>query len=104
MLSGFETIFFVIFLSFTVGLGAGYLGGYLRWSALRALALGLECRVEELEGRMTREVKIRATEKHRDKKEIDAEIIAMAAKAKDQGAGNTLTLDDWRKKAFTRSN
>lgn len=88
-----------------------FAGGVASWlvtrlylTDLRRISLDLEYRLEDLEGRMTREVKKRAEMMSKSGKEVDREIIEMA---KNQSpSGNSLggvNLEEWRKKAFFRN-
>lgn len=86
-------------------------GGLAGWAVtrvyltdIRRITLDLEYRLEDLEGRMTREVKKRAEMMSKSAKDVDREIIEMA-KSGDSTKGNTLggvDLESWRKKAFLR--
>ena len=95
-----ESWLFAIFLG---GL-CGFLGGlccYLvfHWGHLR-FQLALEYRLNDLEGRVNRETKIRASEASKKSRNADAELLEQI---KDQPVKQPFNLDTWRQKAFSRN-
>lgn len=96
-LMGFD--FVALFLAFVCGIAGGGLS-YLvfHWGHIR-FQLGLDYRLSDLEGRVSREVKIRAAEAHQKKVNIDKELLEVIKEAKPQ---QELTMQSWRDNAFKR--
>lgn len=88
--------FILVFLCGFLGSGLGYLFFY--WSHLRH-SLGLEYRLSDLEGRVTREVKIRAAESHQKRKNADLDLLEQI---KEQPAKPELNLSSWIQNAYKR--
>jgi hypothetical protein len=79
----------------------GILGGacsylLLNWVHLRVL-LGIDYRVSDLEGRVNREVKIRASEASRTSRNWEKELIDKMAETPEKPK---LTLENWRQNKF----
>ena len=71
----------------------------LNWAMTR-FQLGLEYRLSDLEGRVNREVKIRASEASRGKKGTDQELLdQIKAETVPQGSGMP-TLFDWTRSKY----
>jgi len=88
-----------LILAFFCGL-AGGCSSYLiiHWAHIR-FQRQLEYRVEDLEGRVIREVKIRASEASRKTGSIEKDLLE---KINEEKKPEELTLDSWRKKGFVR--
>ncbi len=95
------SLYYVIFLSFASGMLGG-LGVYLgiHFVHLR-FQLGLEYRLTDLEGRVSREQKIRAVGVHNDKKKSDRELLERIQEEASQQKP-TLTLESWKTAGFRR--
>ena len=92
---------YVILLSFVCGVIGG-LGVYLvlHWVHMR-FQLALEYRLTDLEGRLSREQKIRAVGVHNSKKASDREFLEkVQEEAKNQAPA--LSLESWRMAGFKR--
>jgi len=79
---------------------AAYLGTQAKLRGLTRRMLDLEYAVEDLEGRVVREVKIRAGQKGRQVKETDQELldwakVQTATPPAKEGGGDS-TYKDWR--------
>lgn len=87
-------------LAFFCGL-AGGCSSYLiiHWSHIR-FQRQLEYRVEDLEGRVIREVKIRASEASRKTGSIEKKLLE---EINEQKPVEQLTLESWRKKGFGKT-
>lgn len=95
-----NTLFYAVLLPFCSGLVAGglvYLA--IHWGHIK-FQLGLDYRLSDLEGRVSREVKIRAADTHRDKKTIDQDLLEQIRASKEEAPDN---LASWTKKAFGRT-
>ena len=94
-----NSLFFDVFLSFLGGI-AGGCGCYvaLHWSHMR-FQLGLDYRLSDLEGRVGREVKIRAAETHVRKRAKEEDLFA---EIHEQAKQPTVTLESWKQSAFKR--
>lgn len=90
---------FGVLLQIICGFAGGSIGFLLlNWGLLRVY-LGLEYRLSDLEGKVIRETKIRASEMSRSGKSVDREILKeIAEQAGTQKTG--LTLENWRKSKF----
>lgn len=94
-----EWWFFALFVPFLGGFAGGALSTLLiRWTLHRA-ALDLDYRLSDLEGRVNREVKIRAGVQTANKKKFEEEIlekISQESKAQNQtGVGPSPNLASW---------
>jgi len=80
---------------------AGWCGGALKLWALRRTTLDLDYRLSDLEGRVVREVKIRAGAKGQEAKQSDQDLKQWAIEAvgtSPQPTGPTLKpLHEWRR-------
>jgi hypothetical protein len=84
------------FLLILCGLLAGTVGAALtHWNILRVLRM-LEYRLEDLDGRVVREVKIRASEKSREVKGADKNLELWAAEQKPDTSIKAPSFMDWR--------
>lgn len=101
MFSTSEIIFFCIFFAVIAGFAAGYLGAVAKNMALARDVTDHSYRLEDLEGKLIRETKIRAQERSMKTRDLDKEIIALAQSSDAKPASPS--LDEWRKKAFLRS-
>lgn len=95
-LADWLTAVFVAFICGNLGGIAAYI--VLNWTQTRVM-LGLEYRLSDLEGRVSREVKIRAMTEHKGKQKIEEELLQ---KIGEQAETPKLTLSSWTKKAFNR--
>lgn len=68
----------------------------LNWVHLRVL-LQLEARVSEVEGRVNREIKIRASDASRASRNWEKDLLA---KMQTEGSTPKLTLENWRANKF----
>ena len=94
-----EWPFFAVILAFFCGL-AGGCSSYLiiHWGHIR-FQRQLEYRVEDLEGRVIREVKIRASEASRKTGSIEKDLLA---KINEEKPEEQLTLANWKQKGYLR--
>lgn len=79
----------------------GFIGGLcsyllLNWVHTRVL-LGLEYRLSDVEGRLTREVKIRASEMSRKAKNLEADALEELQR---ENVSPKLTLQNWTNQKF----
>ena len=94
-----ESVFVALFLAFVSGFtGGGLCYLAFHWDHIR-FQLRLDYRLSDLEGRVSREVKIRAAETHLKRKNLDEELLNAI---KTQEKPKELTLSDWTKNAFKR--
>lgn len=89
---------YAIFLAFL----SGFLGGWLavfvfRWD-LRRVSLGLEYRLTDLEGRVNREVKLRAAEASHKSRTSDRDLLEQIEAAKKTPAAPS--LQEWTASRF----
>lgn len=101
MFSASEVIFLCIFLAVLLGLVGGYLGSTAKYLALSRDVTDHSYRLEDLEGKIIRETKIRAQSQSVKSKDLDREIMAMANSG--QKSPDAPDLQTWRNKAFLRS-
>jgi len=89
----------VIFLGFFSGIAGGCLVYVLfHWGHTR-FQLGLDYRLSDLEGRVSREVKIRAGTDTQSKKKFEQDLLE---KIQTVPAEPEITLKSWRDKAFVK--
>lgn len=94
-----NTLIYAFFLPFVWGVvGGGLAYVAVHWGHLR-FQLGLDYRLSDLEGRVSREVKIRAADTHQNKKAADTDLLDQIKASKTE---QPMTLDVWTKKAFNR--
>jgi len=97
-----STVLLMLILCVFGGFAAGYFGSMAFSASLRRDVTDHDYRLADLEGRVNREVKIRAQQASTKAKDLDREIIALANSA-EVSKDNGFSLQDWRKKAFLRS-
>jgi len=92
--------FYALFLPFVFGIVGG-LASYLliHWSHIR-FQRQLEYRIEDLEGRVVREVKIRAATEHVRKKNVDADLLERVNLEKKEPE---VDMRSWIKKGYQRN-
>lgn len=95
-----EFAFIVLILCILSGLASGWLGSMAKNASLRRDITDHDYRLSDLEGRVNREVKIRAQQASTKAKDLDREILALAGKG--EQTKPELNLQDWRSKMFLR--
>lgn len=94
-----ESTFFAGLLAFLAGIvGGGCLYLVVHWGHTR-FQLGLEYRLSDLEGRVSREVKIRAADTHTKKKSIEETLLE---KISNEPVEPPLNLKSWVQQGFKR--
>lgn len=94
-----ESTFYAVFLGFLGGIvGGGCFYLVVHWGHIR-FQLGLEYRLSDLEGRVSREVKIRAAETHSKKKSIEETLLE---KISNEAPEPELNMKSWIKDGFKR--
>lgn len=68
----------------------------LNWSVLRVY-LGMEYRLSDLEGKVIRETKIRASDMSRSSKNLDRELLERISQ---ENQKPKMTLENWRQSKF----
>lgn len=96
----YSTLILVLLFCVLGGFAAGYFGHTLFSWGMRREMLDLDYRLSDLEGRVSREVKIRAAEKSNRSQSLDKEIIALATQG--EPTKNETDLHSWRQKMFLR--
>lgn len=95
-----ESIFSALLLALFCGFAGGVLAYVaIHWGHIR-FQLGLDYRLSDLEGRVAREVKVRAANEHLAKKNTDKDLLEQIKNAPPK---EELTMKNWRERAFTRS-
>lgn len=100
MFSTTELLFLCVFLAVLAGLLAGYLGAVAKNLALSRDVTDHSYRLEDLEGKLIRETKIRAQQQSLKAKDLDREIMSLAGNG--ESKPDSLSLSDWRNKGFLR--
>lgn len=93
-----------IFSALILAIVCGFVGGILayigiHWGHVR-FQLGLDYRLSDLEGRLQREVKIRAANENQKKITTDRDLLEAIKNAPKK---EELTMENWRQRAFTKS-
>lgn len=89
---------------FFMAILCGFMGGVLSYIAIHwghiRFQLGLDYRLSDLEGRLAREVKIRASTDTQKKASTDRDLLEAIKNAPQK---EELTMANWRTRAFTKS-
>lgn len=95
-------IYIAVFVALFCGfVGAGLFHAVFNWGLYR-MALTFDYRLTDLEGRVTRETKIRASAASKSKKEKEEELLANAQNvlAGQNPGGSMPTLEQWKQQKF----
>ena len=95
-MSIYTVVFVAIFCGFV---GGGLFHAVFNWGLYR-MALGFEYRLTDLEGRVTRETKIRASTASRTKKEAEQELLQESLNLVSGQNPATPSLAEWTKQKF----
>jgi len=91
--------FYALLLPFVSGIVGGLVSYLLiHWSHIR-FQRQLEYRIEDLEGRVVREVKIRAGQEHVRKKNVDADLLERINLEKKEPE---VSMSNWIQKGYQR--
>lgn len=78
---------------------SGFITSRIFFADIKRILIDLEYRLDDIDGRVSREVKKRAEWMSKSSKEIDREVLAAASQGNSLGG---VDLDKWRQQMFLR--